>query len=153
MSTTALLGTLRVKTSGGEIVIMYPKTVAAQVDGLAAYLATLTIPAPVRNTEANFTSSNPILSNGQFAITTDGVNANRVKIGDGSTRWNQLSYFGGSSTVTLAEQVLGSDTIIRVDNGNNTTTDISVYNANVRIYVKDETQNEYFYVDTNTEWG
>ena len=148
---TALLGTLRVKTSGGEIVIMYPKTVAAQVEGLAAYLATLTIPTPIRDTEANLAALTTPLANGQFAITTDGTNANRVKIGNGSSRWSQLSYFGGSTAITLAEQVLGSNTIIRSTSGS-TTTDTYVYDANVRIYVMDETRDEYFYVDTNTEW-
>lgn len=152
MATTALLGTLRVKTSAGQIVIMYPKTIADQVEGLAAYLATLTIPAPIRDTEANLTALTTPLANGQFAITTNGTNANRVKIGNGSSTWSQLEYFGGSATISLAEQVLGSSTIIRTVSGN-TTSDTYVYDANVRIYVKDETQNEYFYVDTNTQWG
>ena len=44
-----------------------------------------------RDTAGNFTSDNPILLVGEPAIETD---ANKWKIGDGSTAWNDLPYMG-----------------------------------------------------------
>jgi hypothetical protein len=43
-----------------------------------------------RDTAANWTSVNPTLSNGEFGYETD---TNKLKIGDGSTAYNSLSYF------------------------------------------------------------
>jgi len=43
-----------------------------------------------RDTAANWTSVNPTLSNGEFGYETD---TNKLKIGDGSTAYNTLSYF------------------------------------------------------------
>ena len=48
------------------------------------------------DTAANWTAANTLLLAGEFAVETD---TNKVKIGDGVTRWNTLPYFaGGSST-------------------------------------------------------
>mgnify|MGYP000161338055 FL=1 len=50
----------------------------------------------VRNdTAANWTSANPVLAVGEFGYETD---TGQVKVGDGSTAWSSLSYFGVSST-------------------------------------------------------
>lgn len=43
----------------------------------------------VADTEANFTSNNPILAINEFAISTD---TSQIKIGDGLTAWNDLDY-------------------------------------------------------------
>lgn len=55
--------------------------------------------APVRNTASGFTSSNTVLHNGQIGIETD---TNRIKIGDGTTGWNDLSYVTVEDTLTFA---------------------------------------------------
>lgn len=44
-----------------------------------------------RDTAANWTSANPILSSGESGFEID---TNKLKIGDGSTAWNALAYFG-----------------------------------------------------------
>ena len=51
-----------------------------------------------RGTASQWTSANPTLSAGEFGFETD---TNKAKIGDGSTGWTLLSYFGGSGDVTL----------------------------------------------------
>lgn len=47
-----------------------------------------------RDTEANWTSANPTLAQGEFGYETD---TGKLKLGDGSTAWNSLSYFEGST--------------------------------------------------------
>lgn len=44
------------------------------------------------DTEANWTSKNPVLLAGELAYTSDGNNKGRYKIGDGSTQWKNLPY-------------------------------------------------------------
>lgn len=43
-----------------------------------------------RDTSANWTTNNPTLSSGEIGFET---NTGKLKIGDGSTAWNSLSYF------------------------------------------------------------
>jgi len=43
-----------------------------------------------RDTAANWTSANPILAQGEIGYET---NTGYMKIGNGSTAWNSLSYF------------------------------------------------------------
>ena len=53
-----------------------------------------------RDTAANWTSANPTLANGEQGYETD---TGKMKIGDGSTAWASLSYYGsagGSATDT-----------------------------------------------------
>jgi hypothetical protein len=50
-----------------------------------------------RGTAAQWTSANPTLASGEWGYETD---TGKVKIGNGSTAWSSLSYFGGSGTVT-----------------------------------------------------
>lgn len=47
-----------------------------------------------RDTEANWTSANPTLSAGELAYSTD---QNKIKIGNGSSSWTQLSYITDNS--------------------------------------------------------
>ena len=42
-----------------------------------------------RDTAANWTSVNPVLAQGELGLNLD---TNQIKIGDGSTTWNSLSY-------------------------------------------------------------
>lgn len=54
-----------------------------------------------RDTAANFTSKNPVLGQGEPAYETD---TKKMKIGDGTTAYNDLAYFdagGGSTTPTM----------------------------------------------------
>jgi hypothetical protein len=50
-----------------------------------------------RDNAANFTSSNPTLASGEIAYETDTA---KIKIGDGTTAWTVLSYFGTGGVTT-----------------------------------------------------
>jgi len=50
-----------------------------------------------KDTAANWTSANPTLANGQPGWESD---TNKLKIGNGSTVWASLAYFGNAGTVT-----------------------------------------------------
>lgn len=50
-----------------------------------------------RGTAAQWTSANPTLAAGEWGYETD---TGKAKIGNGSTAWTSLSYFGGTGTVT-----------------------------------------------------
>lgn len=55
---------------------------------------------PIKNTRAGFKTANTILNDGQFGIETD---AGGIKVGDGSTKWNNLSYIGGNIGYQIVE--------------------------------------------------
>lgn len=50
-----------------------------------------------RGTAAQWTSANPTLAAGEWGYETD---TGKAKLGNGSTAWSSLSYFGGTGTVT-----------------------------------------------------
>jgi hypothetical protein len=50
-----------------------------------------------RDTAANWSSTNPILAEGEIGIITDG--AKGYKIGDGVTRWNALEFPANPTSV------------------------------------------------------
>lgn len=50
-----------------------------------------------RGTASQWTSTNPTLAAGEWGFETD---TGKAKIGNGSTVWTSLSYFGGTGTVT-----------------------------------------------------
>jgi hypothetical protein len=50
-----------------------------------------------RGTAAQWTSTNPTLAAGEWGFETD---TGKAKIGNGSSAWSSLSYFGGTGTVT-----------------------------------------------------
>lgn len=62
-----------------------------------------------RDTQANWTSSNPVLGAGEIAISSDqlhsGTDQPKFKIGDGVQTWTNLDYYpvGSGSTPTLAQ--------------------------------------------------
>jgi hypothetical protein len=45
-----------------------------------------------KDTAANWASTNPILADGEWAKETD---TGKTKLGDGTTDWNSLEYYGG----------------------------------------------------------
>ncbi len=56
-------------------------------------MATFSKRIQLRNdTATNWASANPVLLAGEVGIETDSVR-NRIKIGDGTTAWNDLPYF------------------------------------------------------------
>ena len=55
-----------------------------------------------RDTTANWTSINPILLQGEFAYSLD---TGFAKIGDGTSTWTQLTYFGGTGPTGLTGSV------------------------------------------------
>jgi hypothetical protein len=50
-----------------------------------------------RGTASAWTSANPVLAEGEWGYETD---TGKVKVGNGSTAWTSLSYFGNAGTVT-----------------------------------------------------
>ena len=50
------------------------------------------------DTEANWIANDPLLMMGELGLTTDGANKGRFKIGDGSTAWSGLAYYGSGTT-------------------------------------------------------
>jgi hypothetical protein len=50
-----------------------------------------------RGTASQWTSTNPTLASGEWGFETD---TGKAKIGNGSTNWTGLSYFGGTGTVS-----------------------------------------------------
>ena len=56
-----------------------------------------------RDTSANWASSNPVLLEGELGIELDS-SRNRIKIGDGSSAWNDLPYF-----LDAREEEVGDD--------------------------------------------
>jgi len=51
-----------------------------------------------RDTEANWTSANPTLAQGEMGIETDTL---KIKIGDGTTVWTSLAYYTTAGGVSL----------------------------------------------------
>jgi hypothetical protein len=67
-----------------------------------------------RDTSANWTSSNPILANGEFGYET---NTGKGKVGNGTTAWNNLSYsfFSGTGNLVAGTGVtLSGDLVDRL---------------------------------------
>jgi hypothetical protein len=54
-----------------------------------------------RGTASQWTSTNPTLSAGEWGYETD---TGLAKIGNGSTAWTSLDYFGGSNTLEFNEE-------------------------------------------------
>ena len=50
---------------------------------------------PRRDTAAQWQSNNPVLCDGEIGIVTDGTATEWLKVGDGTTPWNQLPYKKG----------------------------------------------------------
>lgn len=101
MATEVINGILKVKR-GDEYVILNPRTIVGQVEGITD--AVVTLFEPYTATRANFVSTNPVITKGRFAIETD---KGGIKIGDGVTKWASLPYV----KVDLTQIVDFSDTI------------------------------------------
>lgn len=80
-----------------------------------------------RGTYAQWSSSNPVLADGEFALQTDaggGQAAGQFKIGDGTTAWSSLAYGGlvgpqGPTTANIDGGLSNSTyTVIDLDGGN-----------------------------------
>lgn len=62
---------------------------------------------PKRKKAADWTSENPILRDGEFGVVTDGSDGEWLKVGDGVTAWNSLSYKKGPKGDPGAQGVKG----------------------------------------------
>jgi hypothetical protein len=62
-----------------------------------------------RDTNANWTSNDPILSEGELGIVTDSSSDSvKIKIGDGVTAWSSLNYFNPDSGSTSWGNITGT---------------------------------------------
>jgi len=61
-----------------------------------------------RGTATQWTSANPTLASGEWGFETD---TGKVKIGDGSTVWNSLAYFGAGEVTLTGTQTLTNKTL------------------------------------------
>lgn len=71
-----------------------------------------------RDTAANWTSTNPTLAAGEQGYETD---TKKLKIGDGTTAWTSLAYFGSSSARLVQES---NTTVTVVNTGAGTQSDL-----------------------------
>lgn len=78
-----------------------------------------------RDTAANWTSFNPILAQGEFGLDLD---SNRIKMGDGTSTWTQLSYQNWS----LELDDLDGVTLTNPQNG-----DFLRYNGSASVWIND----------------
>lgn len=65
------------------------------------------------DTEANWTSTNPVLAEREVALSTD---KKRLKVGDGSTQWGSLPYFEGFIDGGLEIKWDGTGNLINLKN-------------------------------------
>jgi len=61
-----------------------------------------------RGTASQWTSANPTLAAGEWGLETD---TSKVKIGDGTTAWNSLSYTGTGDVTLTGTQTLTNKTL------------------------------------------
>ena len=80
-----------------------------------------------RGTYSQWSSSNPVLADGEFALQTDaggGQAAGQFKIGDGTTAWSSLAYGGlvgpqGTTAANIDGGLSNSTyTVVDLDGGN-----------------------------------
>lgn len=64
-----------------------------------------------RDTAANWTAVNPVLLGAELGYETD---TRKLKFGDGTSAWNSLPYFGGSS-ITVLNDLVDVDTTAKVN--------------------------------------
>lgn len=76
-----------------------------------------------RDTAANWTSTNPVLSSGEIGVET---NTGKFKIGDGSTAWTSLLYAPAGLASTATSLVGGAPGSLPYQSGANTTTMLTV---------------------------
>ena len=62
-----------------------------------------------RDTEANWTSNNPVLASGELALSTD---QDKIKVGDGASAWSILSYINALPAEITAEISAAIDSVI-----------------------------------------
>ena len=61
-----------------------------------------------RDTPENWEKTNSLLSQGEMGVEIDPTNPDRVKVGDGTTYWNDLAYLAGLNGATGATGYTGS---------------------------------------------
>ncbi len=76
-----------------------------------------------RGTAATWTSDNPTLAAGEIGWESD---TNQIKVGDGSTAWTSLAYFGGGSGDVATDAIWDAKGDLAAGTGANTASKLSV---------------------------
>lgn len=80
-----------------------------------------------RDTAANWTANNPVLSSGEIGFVTD---ENKMKLGNGSTAWNSLSYLQGAESGVTSLVGTANEVEVSASSGAVTISLPSTINAN-----------------------
>ena len=88
------------------------------------------------DTEANWTTVDPVLLAGEAAVTLDGDNKGRIKIGDGTSKWSALDYLGGEDTLLAKSVMFDSDMVFTEQFGKYKPTDgkVTIPSNNKSLY-------------------
>lgn len=98
-----------------------------------------------RDTEANWSSANPVLSSGELAWESD---TNKMKIGDGSTAYNSLAYFTQGPTGPTGPTGPSGDAVLGINNQTGTTYTLALSDSG-KIVVLDNVSGITLTVPTN----
>ena len=79
------------------------------------------------DTEANWSTNNPVLLKGEIGIAID---VNKIKIGDGTKQWNELTY-SGVSTTEIADMISDSRDDVYVAEATSEQTDVQAITTKV----------------------
>ena len=63
------------------------------------------------DTEQKWRTNNPVLRKGEIGFVSDGMYAGMYKLGDGTSRWNELNY-ASSGSVSLPVNVISEETTL-----------------------------------------
>lgn len=83
-----------------------------------------------RGTAATWTSDNPTLAAGEIGWESD---TNQIKVGDGSTAWTSLAYFGGGSGDVATDAIWDAKGDLAAGTGANTAAKLTVGSNNLAL--------------------
>lgn len=83
------------------------------------------------DTEQNWKTNNPVLRKGEIGFVSDGAYSGLYKLGDGTSKWNDLNYASSGTTTTFPVNVITENTTLT----NSYDKSVNLINGNVVITV------------------